>query len=315
MKNQKHKVGFLLLTLLFSVAGCIAQKTLGVTFTESGKGAGIQSGLVEKTAVAAPANILSTTDALNEAVTLLEFVVKENGSRDGYPLQIKEMRFSTSGTADIADLRFVLDGPGLNNAFGVAKGTQIIFKNYGDIIVSDGDLTGKTYQIKVHLRDEIKGNLADNSNFAIQISPVTDMDVTETSSNLLLNVPSMQTTSSTVLVTATQLQGKGTFNFGSIAANTNFPGTPAVSATDINGRIDLNFTNNIQIEARDTSFNCAGPGSGALVNPSGGCNLDCAAVQGVATWPQLRFNTAATSFKVYAISGAMTFCSSAITVP
>ena len=101
MKTQFHKVGLILFTSLFTVAGCIAQKTLGVTFTESGKGAGIQSGLIEKTSYATPATVSSILNNLGQAVAILEFTVKENGSRDGYPFQIKELRFINANNRKI----------------------------------------------------------------------------------------------------------------------------------------------------------------------------------------------------------------------
>lgn len=295
-----------------AVMACTAQKPLGVTFTESGKGVGIFSGLVEKTATTAPATIASTVDTANEAVTLLEFTVKENGSKDSYPLQIKELRFTTSGTADIADLRFLLDGPGLNNAIGTSSGTTVTFKDFGDLIVSDGDQTGKTFQLKVHLRTNIQGSLADNTTVAVNISPLTGMDVTETSSNILQNVVSMQANSSTIQIAATELQGKGTFSFSNIGTGVAFPGTPVIHATDVNGRTDKDYVTSVTLVARMTD--CTSAQAGLASSDGGG--LTHTPVQGIASWTNISFGVAATTFKVYATSGSLTpLCTAAITTP
>lgn len=300
-----HKFSGGLFSLLAALgsAGCIAQKTVGVTFTESGKGAGIYSGLVEKTSYATPATLASDKDSNAEAVALLEFTAKENGSRDGYPFQISEVRISTSGTADIADLRFVIDGPGVNNITGTNSGTTVTFKDFGDIIVTDGDQTGKTYQIKALLRPNIQGTLADNSTLAIQFNPVNDISVVSASSNLLQSVASMASTATTITVTATELQGKGSFTFGTVTVSTNFPGARTISATDVNGRIDKDYVTDITLVSRQGDCVTAEPGLG---NSGTGLNLTATPVQGVATWNNLRFNLQPVTFKVYATSGGLT---------
>jgi hypothetical protein len=313
MKNQKHKVGFLLLTLLFSVAGCIAQKTLGVTFTESGKGAGIQSGTIEKTSYATPATVSSTLTNLNQAVAVLEFTVKENGAKDGYPLEIKELRFKITGNADVADLRFVLEGPGSNNTTAEINGNVATFKNFGNIIVTDGDITGKTYQVKGQIRAGTNGSTVEGNTIAVSIDPLSDVDVAEASSNLLPTVSSMQSGVMAVSVVATELQGKGNFSFGNIAVSAIFPGTPAFYATDENGRVDKDYVTNVTLVSRQADCIAAETGLG---NSATGANLTLAAVQGVATFSNLMFNTAAKTFKVYATSGALTAqCTAAITTP
>ncbi|HRP68569.1 MAG TPA: hypothetical protein PLY93_03475 [Turneriella sp.] len=84
------RINFYLILLLFS-NGCITQEPIGIIFTENGVGAGIASGMVEKTITTAPATISSITNAIGSSMILLEFTVKENGSRDGYPLQINSL--------------------------------------------------------------------------------------------------------------------------------------------------------------------------------------------------------------------------------
>lgn len=300
----------MLIAALFGA--CIAQKTLGVTFTESGKGAGIQSGLVDKTATTATTTVSSIANSIGAAVVILEFTVKENGSKDGYPLQIKELRFTNIGTADVADLRFILEGPGSNNTVSSTSGSTVIFKDFGDIIVPDGDTTGRTYQVKVHVRSNIQGSMEDNSTIILKTSPTTDFDVVETSSNFLGSVSAFQQSPTTsVDVVATELQGKGNYSFGTVKFNTDFPGTRAMYATDVNGRIDKNYTTNVTLASRQTD--CATTEAG-LGNSGLGANLTMAAIEGVATFSNLRFVNVGITFKVYATSGALTAqCTAAIT--
>ncbi len=310
MKNAKYKVGFLLCTLLFAGAGCIAQKTLGVTFTESGKGAGIQSGMIEKTSYATPATVSSILNNIGQAVAVLEFTVKENGSRDGYPFEIKELRFNITGTADPADLRFILEGPGSNNTTGQISGNVVTFKDFGNIIVTDGDTTGKTYQLKGQIRSSINGTTTDGQTIAVSFSPATDIDVVEASSNILPGATSMASSAMAIAIVATELQGKSSFTGLAVATNTAFNPPPSVYATDVNGRVDKDFTGTITLTAHTTV--CPNPIAG-LSTPTG-CALACAATQGVATWTNLVFATANTIRIRAQASGLTDLCSAQVTV-
>lgn len=291
--------------------GCIAQSPVGVTFTESGKGAGIYSGLVDKTATAAPATVSSIANTIGTAVTVLEFTIRENGSRDGYPLQIKELRFYNIGTSDTADLRFILEGPGSNNTVGRSEGNKIYFSDFGDLIVNDGDTTGKTYQLRVHVRSNIQGSTEDNQTIIIKTSPTTDFDVVEASSNILQSVSTFQQNPSTaVSIAATELQGKNSFTGLTGLINQDITGTGSISvyATDANGRIDRDFTGNVTISAHQTICPNAAPGNltstDTLVRPS---------VLGISTWTDLRYDTAAT-IRIRAQAGGVSdLCSAQIT--
>lgn len=297
------------LTIVLLSVGCIAQKPIGVTFTESGKGAGIYSGLVDKTATAAPATISSLSNSIGSALTILEFTVKENGSKDGYPLQIKELRFTNIGTGDAADFRFILEGPGSNNTIASSSGQTVTFKEFGDIIVADGDTTGKTYQVKVHVRSNIQGSTEDNTTIILKTSAPTDFDVVETSSNFLQSIATFQQNPAIAIdVIATELQGKGTFSFGTVVQGVDFPGTQTVSATDVNGRIDKNYATNINLTAVDTDCvsapGCTLTGGGAVA-PSGG----------VSSWPALSCTPAVVTIKMRATSGLLTaLCTAGIQI-
>lgn len=309
MKTQFHKVGLILFTSLFTVAGCIAQKTLGVTFTESGKGAGIQSGLIEKTSYATPATISSILNNLGQAVAILEFTVKENGSRDGYPFQIKELRFNITGTADPVDLRFVLEGPGSNNTTGSISGNVVTFKDFGDIIVTDGDTTGKTYQLKGQIRSSVNGSTTDGQTIAVSFSPATDIDVVEASSNILPGAVSMASGSMAITIVATELQGKSSFTGLTGLINQDITGSGSVSvyATDVNGRIDRDFTSTVTISAHLTV--CPNPAPGVL---SSADTLSQASVLGISTWSDLKYNTASTIRIRAQASGVSDLCSAQI---
>lgn len=303
--------GWLSVLVIICMA-CIAQKSVGLTFTESGKGAGIQSGQVDKTATAAPGTVASTVDSIGAAVVLLEFTIKENGAKDGYPLQIKELRFTNTGTADTADLRFVLEGPGSNNTISTASGNTVTFKDFGDIIVADGDTVGKTYQVKVHIRANIQGSLTDNSNVLLKTSPLTDFDVAEASSNFLPTISSFQqSTATTVTITATELQGKGSFALGTVPVSATFTGAKSFYATDLNGRIDRDYVTNVTIVSRQADCITAQSGLGNNVTDA---NLTVTPVQGVATWNNLTFNLQPVTFRIYATSGGLTpTCTASIT--
>ena len=297
MKMNYSKVGLILFTLLFTVAGCIAQKTLSVTFTESGKGAGIQSGLVEKTATTAPATVSSIANTIGSAVTILEFTVKENGSKDGYPLQIKELRFINTGTGDAADFRFILEGPGSNNTVGSSSGQTVVFKEFGDIIVPDGDTTGRTYQVKVHVRSNIQGSTEDNQTILLKTSPVSDFDVAEASSNFLESVVGFQQSPATAIaVLATDLRGRGTFQIGSVARNTDFAGSQSIYAEDENGRLDKDFVGEISIHPRNDTALCPTFAAGSLSSSDAGITvvsnggIKKTAAGGIATWVDLKFD-------------------------
>lgn len=318
--QKQHLCGFaagmlfmpMLIAALFGA--CIAQKPLGVTFTESGKGAGISSGQVDKTATTATATVSSIANTIGSAVTILEFTVKENGSKDGYPLQIKELRFTNIGTADIADLRFILEGPGSNNTVGTSSGTTVTFKDFGDIIVPDGETAGRTYQVKVHVRSNIQGSMDDNSTINLRTSPTTDFDVTETSSNLLSQVSAFQQSPTTsVDVVARYLRGKGTFQIGSVARNTDFPGTQSLYAEDANGRLDKDFTGNVTLTPRADIIGCGTAAAGTISSSDGGNPK--AAVQGVVNWTNLQFDQIAT-IRIEATGPGITNpeCTAAITV-
>jgi hypothetical protein len=293
------------------LSACIAQKPMGVTFTESGKGAGIYSGQVDKTATGAAATVSSIANSIGTSVVVLEFTVKENGSKDGYPLQIRELRFTNIGTADVADLRFVLEGPGSNNTVSQVGGNPVTFKDFGDIIVADGDTTGKTYQVKVHVRTNIQGSMTDNNTIILKTSPVTDFDVVEASSNFLQSVTAFQQGSATsVDIVATEILGKNSFNGLIATVGQPFPGPPSVYATDLNGRVDKDFTGTITI----TSHTSSCPNAIAGLSAPSGCALACPATQGVATWTGLQFASANT-IKIQATSpGLVSLCSASVTV-
>lgn len=301
---------------MIACGACTQQKNIGLTFTESGKGVGIQSGQIDKTATTAPGTIASTVDSIGAAVVLLEFTIKENGAKDGYPLQIKELRFTNTGTADTADLRFILEGPGSNNTVSSANGNTITFKDFGDIIVTDGDTTGKTYQIKMQVRANIQGSLTDNSNVLIKTSPLTDFDVAEASSNLLPTVAAFQqSAASTITIAATELQGKTSFTSLTANAGVDFPGAQSIYATDRNGRVDLDFTESITLSAHNGVCPNLAAGTLASTDPLG---LTHAAVQGVATWTNLTYSLVET-IRIRAVSTSLNtsgqwLCSAGISV-
>jgi len=295
------------------VLACIAQNPINLVFTESGKGAGIESGDIVKTALATPATVSSILNTINQAVTILEFTVKENGSRDGYPLQIRALRFTHTGTADISDLRFVLEGPGSNNTVAVTSGNSIIFKDFGDIIVTDGDQTGKTYQLKAQIRSSVNGTTSDNQTIAVNISPSIDAEVIEASSNMLPSVAAFASGSMAITITATELQGKNSFNGLAASINQDLTGTGSVSiyATDVNGRVDQDFTNAVTLSAHVTV--CPNPGAGTLSSSDSG-NLTRSAVLGIATWTDLRYTVTETIRIRAQAAGVSDQCSAQVTV-
>jgi len=300
LKKMRGYIFVLIPSLLFA---CIAQKPIDLVFTESGKGAGIDSGLVEKTATAASTDLSSIDTTIGSAEILLEFTVKENGSKDGYPLQIKELRFTNIGTGDAADFRFILEGPGSNNTVGSSVGQIVYFKNFGDIIVPDGETTGRTYQVKAHVRSNIQGSTTDNQTVLLKTSPTTDFDVAEASSNLLAsNAAFQQNAGAAMTVVATHLRGGGTFQFASVQINQDFPGIQSIYAQDINQRVDKDFNFVIQLSPRAGAL-CASAVIGNLTSSDGGLNK--AAVQGVASWTDLKHDAIET-IKVYATAPTAT---------
>lgn len=313
MQGYNNMRGCIIVLFSVTLAGCIAQKPIDLIFTESGKGAGVESGDIVKTSLATPATISSTLNNLNQAVTILEFTVKENGSRDGYPLQIRGLRFTHTGTADIADLRFVLEGPGSNNTTAITTGNSIIFKDFGDIIVTDGDQTGKTYQLKAQIRSSINGATTDNQTIAANISPSIDAEVIEASSNMLPSVAAFASGSAAITIVATELQGKNSFTGLSAPINQDFtgPGTASIYATDVNGRVDQEFTNAITLSAANGI--CSIAAGGTLSSADLG-NVTRSAVLGVATWTDLRY-TVAESIRIRAqATGVTDQCSAQVTI-
>ncbi len=313
---MSYKGGFLLCTLLFAAAGCIAQKPLGVTFTESGKGAGIQSGIIEKTSYATPATVSSILNNIGQAVAILEFTVRENGSRDGYPFEIKELRFNFTGTADPADLRFVLEGPGSNNTTGTISGNVVTFKDFGNIIVTDGDTTGKTYQLKGQIRSSVNGSTTDGQTIAASFSPATDIDVVEASSNILPGNASMASGAMAIAIVATELQGKSSFTGLTATHNADFPGVQSIYATDINGRVDRDFVSAITITAHTTV--CPNAAPGALSSGDGG-GLTHNGALGIAAWTNLVYAllvpATGENIRIRAqASGVTDLCSAQVTV-
>lgn len=89
-------------------------------------------------------------------------------------------------------------------------------------------------------------------------------------------------------VVATHLRGGGTFQFASVARNTDFPGTQSIYAQDINQRVDKDFNFVIQLTPQAGAL-CAFAVTGNLSSTDGGLNK--AAVQGVASWTDLRHDT------------------------
>jgi len=313
MQQRLQQGGFTLVTALALLSGCIAQDPLGVTFTEGGKGAGIASGLIEKTATATPATISSIANNINQAQTILEFTVKENGARDGYPFEIKTLRFTLTGTADGPDLRFILEGPGSNNTVGSVSGNVVTFTDFGNIIVTDGDPTGKTYQLKGQIRSSVNGNTTDGQTIAVAFDPQKDVGVVEASSNIQPNVAAFASGAMAIEVAATELQGKNSFTGLTGTVNQDFTGTGSVSlyATDVNGRVDKDFVSAITLSAHVTI--CPNPGAGVLSSTDAG-NLTRSAVQGVATWSDLRY-TVPETIRIRALaSGVSDQCSALVTI-
>ena len=191
----------------------------------------------------------------------------------------------------------MLEGPGSNNTVSSTSGNTITFKDFGDIIVADGDTTGKTYQVKVQIRANIQGNLTDNSNVLIRTSPLTDFDVAEASSNFLPTISSFQqSAATTITITATELQGKTSFTSLTATTGMDFPGTQSIYATDRNGRVDMDFTENITLSAH--SGICPNLAVGTLGSGDG---LTHAAVQGVAAWTNLTY-TLVETIRIRAVS-------------
>ncbi|MBI5215029.1 MAG: T9SS type A sorting domain-containing protein [Ignavibacteriae bacterium] len=238
---------------------------------------------------------LGAIGATTDAVKVWSFTIRDGGGAadaDALPTILTGVTIDKGGIGNPSWASTIRQAALYNGSTEVGEvsvtGETISFSGLSLSTPDDGSTT-----LDLYLTFETSAT--DNSQYQFQI---TNANVTAQGFNAsTFSAFSAQTSSTTsdanrVEVTASKLTFT-TNPAASVAQNVNF--AAAVTAYDVNNNVDLDFTGNVTVGVQT--------GTGAVSSVAG---LTQAAASGVASWSDLRYNTAETGVQLDANSGVLT---------
>ena len=297
-------------TTLASLAQVSAGDTVGIRMTSDGGGntekiATVQIGtrvthwsvttvaassdsdgdLTASATITEPIALSSIADTVGERVAVFDFSIADGGTADALALAVSQVVLNTSGTGTFADITWQLDGPDASFVTGTVGGGTITFSSLS-ISVADGG--SETYTVYAYFSTSPAST--DGQTFILSVDGDTDLTVGGSGTQMGTTSAVNNSTGSTMDVVHSQLIFS-TQPPASADTNTDFSGTIAVSATDVNNNVDIDFGENITVSAVITATHTA-PGGTLTSTDSGGTTKS--PTSGVATWTDTKYDVGET---------------------
>ena len=241
--------------------------------------------LTASATITEPIAISSIADTVGERVAVFDFSIADGGTADALPLAVSQVVLNTSGTGTFADITWQLDGPDASFVTGTVGGGTITFSSLS-ISVADG--LSETYTVYAYF--STSPTSTDGQTFILSVDGDTDLTVGGSGTQMGTTSAVNNSTGSTMDVVRSQLIFS-TQPPASATTNTDFSGTIAVSATDVNNNVDIDFGENITLSAVITGTHTA-PGGTLTSTDTGGTTKS--PTSGVATWTDTKYNVAET---------------------
>jgi endonuclease I len=194
-----------------------------------------------------PATIASTIDAAGEEIMVFDFTFTDAGTSDGLATIIDEIQITQGSANDIPDWTNAIAGAYLSGTdlasdlAGTVNSTNITFA--GNDMISIADNSNETYTLKIYLRTNLSG-ITDNDNLEFALN-YTNITTDAAGSSFGLGAPESGDANAAVTITATQLLFVS--QPSTTVVNEVMSPDPTVKACDINGNIDIDYSQNISV--------------------------------------------------------------------
>ncbi|MHC4497500.1 MAG: hypothetical protein ACYS21_00135, partial [Planctomycetota bacterium] len=245
-------------------------------------GADLDGDLTSAAGVTEPIAISSIADTEGERVAVFDFTISDGGTSDVLALGVSQIVLNTSGTGDFNDLTWQLSGPDVSYVTGTVGAGTITFDSL-NISVADG--ASEVYTVYAYF--STSPTSTDNQTFILSVDGDTDLTVGSAGTQMGTTSAVNNGAGSTMNVVHSQII-VSTQPPSAATTDTDFVGTIAISATDVNGNVDEDFSENITISAVKDSDKS--PGSGTLSSSDAG-GLTKAPTSGIATWTDTKYDT------------------------
>ena len=240
--------------------------------------------LTASATITEPIAISSIADTVGERVAVFDFSIADGGTTDALALAVSQIVLNTSGTGTFADITWQLDGPDASFVTGTVGAGTITFSSLS-ISVADG--ASETYTVNAYF--STSPTSTDGQTFILSVDGDTDLTVgagTQMGTTSAVN----NSTGSTMDIAHSQLIFS-THPPASATTDTDFSGTIAVSATDVNNNVDIDFGETLTLSAVITATHTA-PGGTLTSTDSGGTTKS--PTNGVATWTDTKYDVGET---------------------
>ncbi|MHC4500038.1 MAG: hypothetical protein ACYS21_13095, partial [Planctomycetota bacterium] len=238
--------------------------------------------LTSAAGVTEPVAISSIADTVGERVAVFDFTITDGGTSDALTLDVSQIVLNTSGTGTFSDLTWQLNGPDVSYVTGSVGAGTITFSSLS-ISVADG--ASEVYTVYAYF--STSPTSTDNQTFILEVDGDTDLTVDSNKTQMGTTSAVNNGAGSTMNVVHSQIIFS-TQPPGTATANADFTGTIGVSATDVNGNVDEDFSENITISAVLDSDKSPGSGTLSSTDPGG---LTKSPSSGVATWTDTKYDT------------------------
>lgn len=244
----------------------------------------------------------TTATSVASAVSLMDFTIADPGTSDGLATNVSAFYATVSGTAtsaELAQMRFLLNGPDATNVVGTYDSStgRITFSGL-NLSIADGG--SETYTIKAYYNDNTSSNdLTDHHTVVLSVNASNFASVSGGSTFASSQANVTNGSGASIDIAATKLiysQSPST----SVVSGINFTTQPVVIAVDDRGNIDTDFNGSVTLSEN---------GSGSLTGTT-----TVTASSGTATFSGVKYTSASdadANFVLTAAAGSLVSASSA----
>ncbi len=244
-----------------------------------------------------PSTFATTATTLGTATPLLDFTITDVGTADGVATTVTALTVDVSGTTTDAErglMVFLLNGSDASNVTGTynAATDKITFSGLN---ISVANAANETYTVSAYYNDNSSTNDIVDGHTLILSVDANDNFTTGTGSSTFAAGQSAVTNSTGAAVGITATKLVYSTSPSSVTSGVVFGTQPILQAVDARGNVDTDSIANVSLTE---------DGSGAL-----GGTTTVAAVAGVATFSNVRYNAASdadANFTLTAASGGLT---------
>ncbi len=238
-----------------------------------------------------PSTISSIQNDNSNPYQVLDFTLTDAGSGDGLATLINQLSITPGTNNTITDWQTAIEGTKLfgpdiaaEGISGTLSATSITFS--GSPIISVGDGSSETYQLKVYLKTDLS-SINDNDVFDFEVDYGNIITGTAGSS---FGTGTVSSGAILLSVDASELR----FQTTPVSIYTNHDFSAIIEATDVNGNLDADFSSQVTLSLNS--------GSGNL---SAVLGLSKNATSGVTNWTDIQYDTEET-FSLLATTTGLT---------